>query len=310
MSSLASRVSLRPLAIILVLASSTAAALVGCGGTAEDDPPAAGNGSGATGGSGGSGGGSGSGSGGSAAGAAPMAGAAGAAAGNTGAPLPDVGCDYTMAIGRSCAIAGCHTAKDAYGGLNLTVDMGLRSRLVDVPAKHADIICDITKPDEFCRPAACPSNAKLLDSANPDASWVFAKLGMTPTGCGDQMPLPPGNAADRWTAERQECLQKFFRALALGGPAPGTGGTGSGGSGGASSGGSAGSATGGNAGTTTGGSAGSATGGNAGSATGGNAGSATGGNAGTSGGGGNGGGAAGGGNAGQGGANGGVAGSL
>jgi hypothetical protein len=100
---------------------------------------------------------------------------------------------------------------------------------------------------------------KLLDSANPDASWLFAKLGMTPTGCGEQMPMPPGNAADRWTTERQACLQTFFRALAAGGPAPGSGGTGSGGSSGAGTGGSAGMP-GGSAGTTSMGTGGSSAG--------------------------------------------------
>jgi hypothetical protein len=212
-----------------------------------------------------------------------MAGAAGSSAGSTGNGLPDVGCDYTVALGRSCSIAGCHRPADVIAGnLDLTPDAGLRSRLVDVPAKHSHIICDVAAQTE-CVPAACPTSVKLLDSANPDASWLFAKLGMTPTGCGDQMPMAPGNAADRWTAERQACLQTFFRALAAQGPAPGTGGTGSGGSSGASTGGSAGSATGGSAGMPGGGSAGTTSLGTGGSSAG---------------------------SSGQGGANGGVAGSL
>lgn len=292
---------MRPLAVILVLASATSAALVGCGGTAEDEVPTAGNGSGAAGGTGGSGtagstGIAGSGTGGaagSAAGGAPTAGAAGSGAGSTG--LPDVGCDYVMALSRSCAISGCHNSRQISGDLDLTADAGLRSRLVDVPAKHSMIVCDPSMLDSFCVPAACPTNAKLLDSANPDASWLFAKIGLTPTGCGDQMPMAPGNAADRWTEANQTCLQTFFRALAGGGPAPGSGGTGSGGSSGASTGGSAGSAAGGVAGTTSGG--GGATGG-AGASSGGNAGALSAGSGGASAG------------SGQGGANGGVTGSL
>lgn len=281
MLSPASRISLRPLAVILVIASATSAALVGCGSTAEDEVPTAGTGSGATGGTAGVGGsGSLAGTGGvagGAAGGAPTAGAAGSSAGTTGNGLPDVGCDYTAALGRSCAIAGCHRpAMVIAANLDLTPDAGLRSRLVDVPAKFSHIICDAATQTE-CVPAACPTNVKILDSANPDASWLFAKLGMTPTGCGDQMPMAPGNAPDRWTADRQACLQTFFRALASGGPAPGSGGTGSGG-------------------TSTGGSAGSATGGSAGS--GGTAGAPSAGSGGASAG------------SGQGGANGGVAGSL
>ena len=163
------------------------------------------------------------------------------------------------------------------------------------------IVCDPAMPNDFCVPAACPTNTKLLDSANPDASWIFAKLGMTPTGCGDQMPLAPGNAADRWTAERQACLQTFFRALAALGPAPGTGG-----SSGASTGGSAGSATGGSAGTTGGGGNGGVATGGAGASSGGSAGSITAGSGGAS----AGSGGASAGSGGQGGANGGVAGSL
>ena len=310
----APRISLRPLAVILVLASATSAALVGCSGTPEDEVPTAGTGGTGTAGTGTGGTGTGgTGTGGTAGAAtggtagAPTAGAAGSGAGSTG--LPDVGCDYTLALGRSCAIAGCHRpAEIVAGNLDLTPDAGLRSRLVDVPAKHSMIVCDPAKPNDFCVPAACPTTAKLLDSANPDSSWIFAKLGMTPTGCGDTMPMPPGNAADRWTTERQACLQTFFRALAALGPAPGAGGTGAGGSSGASAGGSGGVATGGSAGTTGGGgNGGVATGGagassgGAGASSGGSAGSITAGNAGSGG--------ARAGSGGQGGANGGVSGS-
>lgn len=298
MSFSASRIPLRPLALVLVLASATSAALVGCGGTAEDEAPTAGTGGGSTAGTGGSAGAATAGTGGT--GGAATGGTAGAAGGATagsgGNGLPDVGCDYTMALTRSCAITGCHNSRQIAGDLDLTPDAGFRDRLLNVTATHSQIICDVATGME-CVPAACPTTAKLLDTANPSASWIWAKLGMTPTGCGDQMPLAPGNAADRWTEQNQACLVTFFTALAGGGPPAGSGGTGAGGS----SGGSAGSATAGSTssgGTSSGGNGGVASGG-AGASSGGNAGSMTAGSGGARAG-----------SGGQGGANGGVAGSL
>src|ERR1051325_11263388 len=61
----------------------------------------------------------------------------------TGA-LPDVGCDYTTALKKSCAISGCHlprTGVPAISGLDLTPDATFRQRVVDVVAGHTDIDC-------------------------------------------------------------------------------------------------------------------------------------------------------------------------
>src|SRR5690349_6690219 len=132
----------------------------GCAGA--DDPPAIG-GTGATGGTTGgttSSGGMGTGGMGTGGmGTAPI----------TSGPLPDVGCDYTTVITKSCAIAGCHRSVEKAGGLNMAVEPALRNRLVDVVAAHSQIDCDPGVGYMECvpPPAACPTGAKLVDRAVP-----------------------------------------------------------------------------------------------------------------------------------------------
>ncbi len=132
-------------------------------------------------------------------------------------PLPDVGCDYVTALGKSCAIVGCHIGRVLASDLDLTPDQGLRARLLNVQAKHGDIDCD-TNPDTFteCVPTTCPS-AKLVNTAVPDASWILKKLAGTQGMCGDHMPLPPGDAGTTgWGPTAQSCVETFSLALAAG----------------------------------------------------------------------------------------------
>ena len=87
----------------------------------------------------------------------------------------------------------------------------------DVPASLADVDCDpgpeyleCTSPPPECQPYV---GAKLIDSANPDASFIFAKL--AGTGCGNQMPLDPGNAPNSgWGPERRACIEELVRGIA------------------------------------------------------------------------------------------------
>jgi hypothetical protein len=91
----------------------------------------------------------------------------------------------------TCAKSFCH-GKSAVAGLDLRTDPGLASRLLDQPARFGDISC----PDDdsqTCVPETCPTGALLVDSANPEASFMLAKVSAVPTnGCGDPMPPTSG----------------------------------------------------------------------------------------------------------------------
>jgi hypothetical protein len=166
-------------------------------------------------------------------GAGTGAGGAGAGAGGAGAggmvatggmppimtgPLPDVGCDYTTIINKSCAIAGCHRSLEKAGGLIMTVEPALRDRLVNVPSKHIQIDCDPGPLYTECipPPAACPTGDKLIDTAVPANSWTLKKLDGG-ANCGDAMPFAPGDdPMTGWGPDAKICLQNFFNALAAG----------------------------------------------------------------------------------------------
>jgi hypothetical protein len=145
---------------------------------------------------------------------------------------------------------------------------GVVGRLKDVPAKHSDLAPAMD-------PSTCPTGDKLIDSANPDASWFLKKIKGQQGGCGTAMPQPPTTL----TAAETMCLETFVSCVAgkaLGG---GSGGSGSGGSGG----GSGGSSTGGGGASTGGGGSGGAGGTGGGSGGAGGTGGGSGGNGGSGG---------------------------
>jgi hypothetical protein len=193
---------------LFIAAGVAVSVAAGCAGA--DEPPATG-GTGGTGATGGTTGGM-PGSGGMGAGGMGVAGVAPITSG----PLPEVGCDYTTVITKSCAIAGCHRAVEKAGGLNMAVEPALRNRLVDVTSTHSQIDCDPGVGYMECvpPPAACPAGAKLVDRAVPANSWVLKKLDGG-ASCGDAMPLAPGDdPATGWGPDAKTCLQTFFNALA------------------------------------------------------------------------------------------------
>jgi hypothetical protein len=130
---------------------------------------------------------------------------------------------------------------------------GYTARLKDVPAVHGDLPAGKT---------TCTPGDKLIDSANPDASWLKKKIEGMQGQCGDPMP-----SAGMLTADQKACLETYITCVAGGsgsmGGSGGTGGmpsSGGGGAGGASAG--TGGASGGGMGGAAGGTAG--TGGNGG----------------------------------------------
>jgi hypothetical protein len=156
-------------------------------------------------------------------GGAPTGGTAGADAGAAGSsgsggtitPL----CDVPAALTASCALAGCHNASSMFADLVLTASVDLRA-LIDKPASHTDINCNPggTYMECTAEQAAtkCAPGLLVLNSANPAESWMVKKLQAgAAAGCGDDMPLPPGNATSRgWTEERRACLIDYFTQLA------------------------------------------------------------------------------------------------
>ena len=99
------------------------------------------------------------------------------------APLPDVGCDYTSTLNKSCAIAGTATSATCRSAISFFhPDTGLRTRLFNVIAPHADIDCNPNGTYMECVPTTCPT-AKLIDSATPDNSWFIKKLKGTQGAC-------------------------------------------------------------------------------------------------------------------------------
>jgi len=145
-----------------------------------------------------------------AAGASSFAGRAGSGGAPAGASLVVEcgGLSYIDILGTDCATPGCHrgTPEQAPSRLVLTPDAGLVSRLKDVAAKHLDIFC--LDQDTFCTPALCDPNVLLVNSANPDKSWILAKLRGTQNGCGDRMP------SETYDPQKQQCLEKTVAAIA------------------------------------------------------------------------------------------------
>jgi hypothetical protein len=144
-------------------------------------------------------------------------------------------CDIQVALSKSCARTGCHSAIDHYAGLDLSNPANVLT-FVDKPASHGDINCAAPgSPFRACTPSElpeeCEEGALLLDSRYPDDSWILKKL-RGETGCGDAMPLPPGNSpSNGWNDARRQCLEDWFYSIASG--TPGGGGTGGAGGSGA-----------------------------------------------------------------------------
>ena len=153
------------------------------------------------------------GSGGSTGGSSAASGGMTGGSAGTGATLTvDCGTDtYQNVLSKNCAnLAGCHKASTTIptaSMLNLTPDAGLVGRIKDVKALHGDITCS---PDFApCNPASCDPNALLVNSANPGASWILAKIKGNQADCGTQMPDIGGPPAAAET-----CLENFVAAVA------------------------------------------------------------------------------------------------
>lgn len=184
----------------------------------------------------------------------PPPGSSGSSSGGSGGSGAMVDCETecvkTIVTMGASACKVCH-GSDPLARLDMgTLDMaspGLSARLKDQASAHKGIVGDSS---------GCPKGDKIIDSANPDASWLLKKIKGTQGACGTVMP-----STGALSATDQACMETFVRCVATGGSAMPSGGSGSGGTAAASGGTAAG---GGGSGGTAAGSGGTATSGSGG----------------------------------------------
>jgi hypothetical protein len=154
---------------------------------------------------------------------------------NCDQPLPSadaVECEWEAPLRQYCG-RSCH-GEGAVAGLDLVPGPLFIARILDQPAKHGSSTCP---GGVACDPAAatcdvcsdCPDGALLLDSANPDQSWILRKIapfvpGTTtanvPIGCGDAMPSLLTTGIGNYAERDKTCLTLFFRHIATQTPNP------------------------------------------------------------------------------------------
>ena len=132
--------------------------------------------------------------------------------------ISGVSCDWATSLKKSCAISVCHGTREPFAGLNLSPDAALVARIKDVAVTLRDLDCDPTEGYMACTtpPPECTADigAKIVDSANPNASYILMKMSGTHS-CGNQMPLEPGNSPSAgWGDERRACIEELVRAVA------------------------------------------------------------------------------------------------
>ena len=190
----------------LAVAFGAASALSGCPGTLDESllnvaSGSGGNNGGGTGGTGGNGSGGSNNSDGSTG-----SGGSNNSGGSTGSGGSTVNCtggnDGATLIAKNCAVLGCHipgTASDGVsGGLDLTIDSGIRGRLVDVfsGGTAANMSQCMGNSEPYLKGGSSPASGLLLDKMK------------TTHPCGSQMPigLP-------LSSTQQTCIQQWATTL-------------------------------------------------------------------------------------------------
>ncbi len=99
---------------------------------------------------------------------------------------------------KTCGSTSCHGGDDPEANLDLR-EADVAQRLIDVPAHCAEP--DPNDP-EAC---VCPDRL-LIDSQNPDASYLLEKVSQEVPECDDRMPLLTSNLRSRDI----ECLRSWI----------------------------------------------------------------------------------------------------
>src|SRR5262245_53984876 len=76
-------------------------------------------------------------------------------------------CDVQVALSKSCARTGCHSALDHYADLDLSNPAAIAAQMVNKPALHGDINCAapgmaFRECSPYELPYSCPTNALLI----------------------------------------------------------------------------------------------------------------------------------------------------
>jgi hypothetical protein len=95
----------------------------------------------------------------------------------------------------------CHGNVLASSGLNLE-QASFTKRLKDVPAKHGDLAAGMNAAD-------CPVGDKLIDSTNPEASWLLKKITNQQGNCGTSMP-----STGMLKPDQMACLNRYVHCVA------------------------------------------------------------------------------------------------
>jgi hypothetical protein len=125
-----------------------------------------------------------------------------AGAGGAGSTQPGLNVDttcLTTIFAKSCGIPACHLAPGA-GAAHLDLSSpNVNKRLIDVASTH-----ELASPN-----TGCVAGQKLIDSANPDQSWLVQKLTTDGTTCGLLMPIGTALSADEIA-----CVKKYAADVA------------------------------------------------------------------------------------------------
>jgi hypothetical protein len=102
-------------------------------------------------------------------------------------------CDAEMILVQSCGTNPvCHDADTPQAGLDMA-SPDVASRLIDVA------------------PSLCAMENVYIDSADPSASFLLAKINPSP-GCGEQMP-PASSGETPLTAEEIQCITDWVNDI-------------------------------------------------------------------------------------------------
>jgi len=107
-------------------------------------------------------------------------------------------CVFATLRNAKCSIEGCHGTTNPAARLDLASPC-IEQRLVDVPSTHE------IAPLPDGTPPMCPTDDKLIDTANPTDSWMLIKLNDQQGTCGHG-----SNVGFAITAPDQACLTDWI----------------------------------------------------------------------------------------------------
>lgn len=128
--------------------------------------------------------------------------------GNTAGSHPcETECVQKVFAGQATSCKLCHSNLPLPNGVqSSSLDLqspGFTARLKDVPAKHTDLAMGMSYAD-------CPTGDKLIDTANPENSWLLKKLQGKQGACGTAMPQPPTTLK----ADEMACMTTYVYCVA------------------------------------------------------------------------------------------------